>query len=72
MEKFNHTIIIEADDDGWMAYIPAIPGCHVPGDTLEEALQELEIVFEMILEEYSEEGRPLPPDIKVKVNASTS
>ena len=72
MEKVNYTIIIEPDDDGWLAYRPAIPGCYAPGDTPDEALQELQIVFEMILEEYADEGRPLPPDIEVEVSAAKS
>ncbi|MSQ15337.1 MAG: type II toxin-antitoxin system HicB family antitoxin [Dehalococcoidia bacterium] len=72
MEKINYTIIIEPDEDEWLAYIPAVPGCYAPGDTPEEALQELDIVFEMIVEEYTDEGRPLPPDIEVEVSASKS
>ncbi len=70
MDKINYTIIIEPDDDYWPAYVPAIPGCHAPGDTPDEALEELKIVFEMILEEYSEEGRTLPPDVGVTIGAS--
>ena len=66
----NYTIVLEPDDSGWLAYIPAILGCHAPGDTPEEALEELKVVFEMILEEYAEEGRPMPTDIKVTVSAS--
>lgn len=69
MKEPNYTIILEPDDGGWLAYIPAIPGCHAPGDSPDEALEELEIVFEMLFEEYAEEGRSLPPDVKVTVGA---
>ena len=70
MKLHTYTIIMEPDDGGWLAYIPAISGCHAPGETAEEALQELKVVFQMILEEYAEEGRPLPPDVEVTVGAS--
>lgn len=68
----NYTIIVEPDDEGWLAYMPAISGCHAPGDTPEEALHELNVVFEMILEEYEEEGKVLPPDVAVTVGAAQS
>lgn len=45
---------------GWVAEIPAISGCFALMDTREEALKELERVFQMIREEYAEAGKPLP------------
>jgi len=46
-----------------VAYVPAIPGCHAWGQTPQEAQMELTNVFEMIRDEYKEEGRMLPADI---------
>jgi len=52
-----YTVIIRPDDnDTFVAYVPAIPGCHAWGRTPEEARSELGKVFEMIKEEYEEEG----------------
>jgi predicted RNase H-like HicB family nuclease len=48
--------------DGWVAEIPAIPGCHALMSTREAALAELAGVFQMIAEEYLERGQPLPAD----------
>lgn len=57
----NYTVILRPDDNGtFVAYVPAIVGCHAWGATWEEAQQELINVFEMIREEYQESGRPLP------------
>ncbi len=67
----NYTIIVEPDEDGWLAYIPALPACYAPGDTAEEALRELQVVYEMVLEEFTEEGLPLPPDVLVTTSAAT-
>jgi predicted RNase H-like HicB family nuclease len=55
--------------EGWVAEIPAIPGCHALMSTKAEALAELELVFDMIREEYSERGAPLPIDSTEVVHA---
>lgn len=60
MKYPNYTIVLQPDEDGWLAYIPALPACYAPGDTPVEALAELKIVFEMTREEYEEERLPFP------------
>ena len=55
--------------DGWVAEIPAIPGCYALMPTREEALAELAGVFEMIAAEYREKGLSLPSDSTAIVNA---
>jgi predicted RNase H-like HicB family nuclease len=62
----DYTVVIRPDDNGThIAYVPAIPGCHAWGRTPQEAQAELENVFQMIAEEYAEEGRALPADVKL-------
>ena len=64
----DYKVVIRSDDNGtFVAYIPAIERCHAWGQTPEEARSALDHVFEMIVEEYAEAGRPLPPDVEVKV-----
>ena len=46
--------------DGWVAEVPAIPGCYALMDSREEALDELTGVFQMISEEYAERNEMLP------------
>jgi predicted RNase H-like HicB family nuclease len=55
--------------DGWVAEIPAIRGCYALMPTREEALGELERVFEMIAAEYGEKGLSLPADSTAIVSA---
>lgn len=51
----NYTIVIHPDDNGtYVAYIPAIKGCHAWGKSEKEARLELNNVVEMIKEEYLE------------------
>jgi predicted RNase H-like HicB family nuclease len=64
---YDYTVILRPEENGtFVAYVPAIPGCHAWGQTPEEAQTELINVFEMIEEEYKEEGRMLPSDVDVK------
>ena len=62
-DLLHYTVVIRPDDGTFVAYVPAIPGCHAVGLTPAEAQAELAQVFEMIVEEYKQEGRALPPDV---------
>ncbi|MEH1818587.1 MAG: type II toxin-antitoxin system HicB family antitoxin [Nostoc sp.] len=68
----DYTAVIRPDNNGtFVPYIPAISGCHTWGQTPDEARAELVYVFEMIQEEYKEQGRSLPEDVELVItNAS--
>ena len=64
----DYTIVVRPDDNGtFVAYVPAIQGCHAWAQTQEEARAELAHVFQMIAEEYEEAARPLPADVELTV-----
>jgi predicted RNase H-like HicB family nuclease len=64
----DYTIVIRPEDNGtFVAYVPAIPGCHAWGQTSDEARTELVNVFDMIREEYEQEGKLLPLDVQLVV-----
>ena len=71
MKSLNdYTIVVRPDDNNtFVAYVPAIKGCHAWGESEKEARQELDNVFDMILEEYLEQGKALPNDVEIKVIA---
>ena len=54
---------------GWVAEVPAIPGCYALMPTREAALAELEQVFAIIAAEYRERGVALPKDTTEIVHA---
>ncbi|MEH1789845.1 type II toxin-antitoxin system HicB family antitoxin [Nostoc sp.] len=68
----DYTTVIRPDNNGtFVAYIPAISGCHAWVQTPDEARVELVYVFEMIQEEYKEQGRSLRKDVELVIaNAS--
>ena len=59
MKTLSHyTIVLRPDTNGtFVAHVPAIGGCHAWGETAQIARDELNYVFEMIQDEYLEEGR---------------
>lgn len=65
---FDYQVVCRRDDNGsYVAYVPAIEGCHAIGASPEEAQKELENVFQMIVEEFSESDKPLPKDVQLTI-----
>jgi predicted RNase H-like HicB family nuclease len=62
-------VLYRNQPEGWVAEIPAIPGCYALMPTREQALTELGRVFDMLAEEYLEKGLPLPADTTEVVHA---
>jgi predicted RNase H-like HicB family nuclease len=64
----DYTVVTRPDDNGtFVAYVPAIQGCHAWGESPEEARAELGNVLDMIAEEYAQAGRRLPPDVDLTI-----
>ena len=47
-------------EGGFLAISASIQGCHAEGDTIAEALENLEDVARMLLEVLREDGAPFP------------
>jgi predicted RNase H-like HicB family nuclease len=66
--SFDYQVVCRRDDNGsFVAYLPAIEGCHALGASPEQAQKELQNVFEMIVEEFAESGKPLPKDVQLTI-----
>lgn len=48
MHEFD-VVIIEDETSGYVAFVPALPGCHTQGDTLEELMEKIEEATELYL-----------------------
>lgn len=55
------------EEDGFFAVCPLIQGCHAVGDTLPQALENLEDVARVLLELIKEDGLPLPEGLTLLV-----
>ncbi|MEM2058392.1 MAG: type II toxin-antitoxin system HicB family antitoxin [Thermoproteota archaeon] len=56
MHEFD-VIIMEDEAGGYIAFVPALPGCHTQGETLEELLQNVKEAIELYLETLTEEEK---------------
>lgn len=61
MEKYFYTVQIEpAEEGGFIASIPAIPGCHTQGETLERTIRNAEEAITAMLVSYMKHGEGIP------------
>lgn len=60
MKLYNFTVVIEPDEKGFHAFVPALPGCHPFGDTSDEARANIAEAMELHIESMSEEGELIP------------
>ena len=57
------TVVLEQEpDEGFVASVPALPGCISQGDTREDALQNIREAIELYLEDCRESGDPIPSE----------
>lgn len=77
MKTYNFKVVVEPDEDAqgnpaWHAYCPALEsvGGATSGRTREEALNKINEVVHMIVQEFVEEGKPLPEGPKDSVEVA--
>ncbi|RLF40520.1 MAG: type II toxin-antitoxin system HicB family antitoxin [Thermoplasmata archaeon] len=59
----NYTIILHpAEEGGYWAEVPALPGCFSQGETVEETLKNIKEAVELHLSVLKEEGKEPPKD----------
>ena len=62
-------VLYRNEPSGWVAEVPAVPGCHALMPTKEAALAELAAVFQMISEEYARRNETPPSDTTEIIHA---
>lgn len=62
--KFFYPAIFEPEDVGYSVYVPDIPGCMTQGDTMEEALNMVQEVIGLMLEDKKPNQYPSPSNPK--------
>lgn len=73
INKLNYTIAIQwsKEDSCFVVFLPEFKNEMQPithGETYEEALKNAQEILEMLVEEYQEDGKPLP-EIKTLIFA---
>ncbi len=61
MNGYKVTVQIEElEEGGYLAVVPEIQGCHAEGETITEAIENVQDVARVILELIREKGLPMP------------
>ncbi len=70
VKSYTFQVKLEPDGEGWHIFFPDWEeiGASTWGATQEEALNHIHEVLEMIIEEFAEEGTPLPVSDKMTVS----
>ncbi len=62
--EYEFTIIIERDEDGvFIAFCPALEGCHTEGDTEQEAREMIKDAIRLHIEARLALREPIPQEI---------
>lgn len=61
MKEVRYTVHIEpAEEGGYVAFFPALPGCHTQGETFDEVIAMAKDVLAGYLECLHAHGDPIP------------
>jgi len=60
MKRYQFSIVIERDKDGYFVFCPELQGCYSQGDTYEEALNNIKDAIKIHMEDRlaNKEGLP--------------
>jgi len=64
-----YKIVLEpdAEDGGYVAHCPALPGCYSQGDTRDEALQNIREAIEAYIESLKKDNLPIPLPVEPEI-----
>jgi predicted RNase H-like HicB family nuclease len=58
-----YTVILQRESDGgYVATVPALPGCISQGDSRDDVLKNIEEAIELYVEDVRAAGEPMPAE----------
>lgn len=66
MNNYSFNVIWSDEDKCFMATCPEFPGLSAFGNTPTEAIEEAQVALELFIEQYEEDGEPLPEPRRVQ------
>ncbi len=62
-----YTVVLEQEPDGgYVASVPALPGCVSQGDTRQEAMANIREAVELYVEDCRDAGDPIPTEAGIE------
>ncbi|AQW70631.1 hypothetical protein B2J77_01320 [Pseudomonas parafulva] len=69
MFKMKYPVVLHKDEDSdYGVTVPDVPGCFSAGETIDEALSEVQLALEMHFEGLVEDGEPLPQPQNIELH----
>ncbi len=56
MQEFD-VVLLEDETGGYIAMVPALPGCHTQGDTIEETMSNIREAIDLYVETLTRKER---------------
>jgi antitoxin HicB len=71
MKAYDFKVLLEPDVDsgGYVVSCPALPGCYTQGDTIDEALENIEEAILLCLEDMMAQNEPIPDMSKTLISS---
>ena len=65
--SYTYRIILEPDEGGYHAFVPALPGCHTWGKTIDEAREMVRDAIDVYLRSLITDGETIPTDVGIEL-----
>lgn len=65
--NYTYRIIIEPDEGGFHAFVPALPGCHTWGKTIDDARMMVRDAINAYLRSLIADGEKIPTDMGMEL-----
>lgn len=62
MKSYTYRVIIEPDGKAFHGYVPALPGCHTHGSTIEETREYLRDAIRLYLSHLNQKKDAIPEE----------
>ena len=69
MQHYRFPIIIENDNDGYVAFCPTLQGCYAQGATYEEVVKNIEDVIRLHIEDRKAQNEEILEPARVSLSS---
>lgn len=69
MKTYRFSVVIEKDEDGYVAFCPELQGCYSQGSSHEETLENIKDAIRLHVEDRLESGEEIPQPESVSLTS---
>jgi len=69
MRTYQFSVVVERDQNGYVAFCPGLQGCYTQGETYEEALEYIKDAIRLHVADRIESGEEIPQPESVSLTS---